>query len=88
MGSRDFGDGLRCAAAGAWLEIEPKSGSLEGGHPTSIAVYASSFAARTSMRRGFLCIRSAIAAEPLVAVPVALTVQGPVAAELERERKG
>jgi hypothetical protein len=62
-----------------WLEIEPASGSLEGGHSASMAVYASSFAASTSVRRGFLCIRSEAIVEPLVEVPVALTVEGPAA---------
>jgi len=64
-----------------WLEIEPTSGSLEGGHSTGIAVYASSFAASTGVRRGFLCIRSGIVAEPLVEVPVALTVEGSIVAD-------
>jgi len=60
-----------------WLEIEPASGSLESGHSANMAVYASSFAAGTGMRRGFLCIRSGALVEPLVEVPVALAVKGP-----------
>jgi len=59
-----------------WLEIEPASGSLEGGHSASVAIYASSFAASTDMRRGFLCIRSDALVEPVVEVPVALAVEG------------
>ncbi|MEP7043510.1 MAG: hypothetical protein ABI843_10640 [Dokdonella sp.] len=64
-----------------WLETEPAFGSLEGGHSTSVSVYASSFAASTGVRRGFLCIRGDTGADPPIEVPVALIVEGSVVAE-------
>ena len=64
-----------------WLEVEPAAGSLAGRQSARVAIYASSFAAGSGMRRGFLCIRSESAAEPVVEVPVTLVVEGSSATE-------
>lgn len=59
-----------------WLDVAPTFGALAGGESVGVAVYASSFAATTVLRQGFVCIRAEGANAPPLEVPVALTVAG------------